>query len=669
MALQGDAKDNKGVYIGILDIFGFEIFEQNSFEQLCINFANEKLQQQFNKTTFKEEEALYISEGIKFKHVEFIDNQAVLDLIEAEPRGVLPMLDDECLVPEGSDRKYINKVEDTHKKNEKFLTDKHRKLNDSYNFEISHYAGTVNYNSNGFIQKNRDSMFHDQYVLCARSSHGTMAQLFPKSDNKINNKSQSKQFRMQLGDLMTSLEETESRYIRCIKPNGKQVSNMFESPMVIDQLRYSGVFEAVDIRKQGYPFRLKYNQFAARYSCINRGNAYRTNWKSYEDRCKEIIETSKHDFSEAVFGRTMVLYRTNEHRTLTLLRELALETLIPKCQAVMRAHLAREMKRRCYKCMDELAAALRVANDIEMLDEAIANVEPTIGEWYMNYFPGVMPTNLKKAKLHREQLKRWMDLQEVFAKLNVLEEPTEREHQEMIQAVAEAKTMLHVPQTKLQKELYEKAVVQVEYMDIYLKDKKIESNPGKYDSLRKYSGLRDIIDYSKNKKKQEGMCVWEKKKIPTTMTPIDDKEEKAEALKMYENLLCYTYLKKNVDPDAAGLAFLQAAVQSDAFKNEAYCQLIKMTTGGEEIKPKDELAMPRAWDLLAGCVSNFVPTDEHLELILKVHVAGAPDGRGQNFRSQLHETKYTEKAPNTNNLKASQNMTKGKERTRYSVRA
>ena len=109
----------RGKFIGILDIFGFEIFDQNSFEQLCINFANEKLQQQFNRTTFKEEEALYVSEGISFKHIDFIDNQIVLDMIEKTPRGILPMLDDECKVPEGADAKFMNKIEETHKKNEK----------------------------------------------------------------------------------------------------------------------------------------------------------------------------------------------------------------------------------------------------------------------------------------------------------------------------------------------------------------------------------------------------------------------------------------------------------------------------------------------------------------------------------------------------------------------
>lgn len=275
-ALQGKANANKGVYIGILDIFGFEIFDQNSFEQLCINYANEKLQQQFNKTTFKEEEALYVSEAIKFTHVDFIDNQEVLDLVERSPGGILPMLDDECLVPEGSDAKFMNKVEDRHGKNPKFLTDKHRKLNDSFNFEIFHYAGVVNYNADGFMDKNRDNMFFDQYVLCSRSSHGLMQELFPKGKGSTNNKSQSTQFRAQLSDLMSSLADTESRYIRCIKPNGKQVSDNFEAPLVVDQLRYSGVFEAVEIRKQGYPFRYKYNQFACKYSCINRNYRYGT---------------------------------------------------------------------------------------------------------------------------------------------------------------------------------------------------------------------------------------------------------------------------------------------------------------------------------------------------------------------------------------------------------
>jgi len=666
-SLQGDAKDSKSVYIGILDIFGFEIFEQNSFEQLCINYANEKLQQQFNRTTFKEEEALYVSEGIKFTHVEFIDNQQVLDMIEQPPRGILPMLDDECLVPEGSDTKFINKVEETHAKNPKFQTDVHRKLNDSFNFEIDHYAGVVNYNADGFMVKNRDNMFFDQYVLCSRSSHALMQELFPKGKGNINNVSQSKQFRGQLTELMDSLAKTESRYIRCIKPNAQQVSDKFESPLVVDQLRYSGVFEAVEIRRQGYPFRLRYNQFACKYSCVNGNYSYRTAAKDYKKRCQEIIDSAKDDFTECVFGKTMVLYRTKEHRTLTLRRELALETIIPKCQAVMRGHLPREMKRRCYKCQDEIAEALRVANDIDLLTEAIENVEPTIGPHYMKLFPGVMPTNLERAKRHREALQRWVDLEAVLTRLNAVEEPSQGELDEMQAALAEAKTILDVPRTSVQQKQYDKALVQVHYMDIKLTDAFLQSNGNRYDNLSKYKGLRDIMDYAKGKKAQETMCVWQKAKCKKTLTPIEDKEVQKVAKKLNEQILMYAELKKNPDPNGAALEFLRTAMESDALKDEAYCLLIKMTS---QVPEEQQQSGFKCWDLLGAVITNFIPSNRDLELITIMHFRGAPGGLQQNYLSAFHETKYADEVrPNVNNLMAAINSTKNAGRTRYSVRA
>mmetsp|Transcript_10110 Transcript_10110/g.17791 ORF Transcript_10110/g.17791 Transcript_10110/m.17791 type:complete len:1254 (+) Transcript_10110:191-3952(+) len=404
-----------GKMIGILDIFGFEIFDNNSFEQLCINFCNEKLQQQFNQTTFKEEEALYLKERIEFQHVEFIDNQIVLDLIEARPNGILLMIDDETIVPEGADAKFMNKAESMHKKHPNFQTDKNRKLKDSLNFEIEHYAGVVNYNADGFMAKNLDTLFNDLYEMCASSSNEQMQLLFPVSEERRQLKSLGKQFRGQLNDLMESLDETESRYIRCVKPNADQVADQFEARMVLDQLRYSGVFEAVDIRRQGFPFRLNYAQFACRYSCINRGYKYLGNMEDPEELCKEILDTSKQDFSDVQYGRSLLLYRSREYKILQLLRNLSLETLIPKAQGVMRAHLAREMRRRLLAAEAKIQEALDVGNDIAMLDEALAVVEDTIGS--LRKLFDYNPRNLAEGKEHRKGLQKWLDLESVLEDL------------------------------------------------------------------------------------------------------------------------------------------------------------------------------------------------------------------------------------------------------------
>jgi myosin heavy subunit len=135
--------------------------------------------------------------------------------------------------------------------------------------------------------------------------------------------------------------------------------------MVVDQLRYSGVFEAVEIRRTGYPFRFTFRQFACRYQCINPHHNYRA--KDDKDLCEEILQVSSQDFGDVQLGSSRVLYRAKEHRVLQLLRNLALETIVPRCQKVIRGHLARVMRRRLLKAEKGLAKALKIANDIAML--------------------------------------------------------------------------------------------------------------------------------------------------------------------------------------------------------------------------------------------------------------------------------------------------------------
>ena len=259
----GDQDREKNRFLGILDIFGFEIFDNNSFEQLCINYANEKLQQLFNSTTFKEEEQLYISEGIEYTHIDFQDNQGVLDIIEKAPKGVLPVLDDEVQIPGGEDKKFMNKIEDFHGGSDNFLTDPKRRFLNQLSFEIVHYAGVVKYDASKFMEKNVDTVFGDMHDALAKSKSALLVDIFKDSDRRI--RTLSKQFRGQLEHLMQVLYKTESRFIRCIKPNGEMSANKFVSRSCVEQLRYSGVFEAVNIRKTGYPFRYTHRQFCYRY--------------------------------------------------------------------------------------------------------------------------------------------------------------------------------------------------------------------------------------------------------------------------------------------------------------------------------------------------------------------------------------------------------------------
>ena len=437
----------KGLFIGILDIFGFEIFKQNNFEQLCINFTNEKLQQHFNTNTFKEEENVYVSEGIEFDKVPFIDNQPVLDLIEKKPFGLLVLLDEEVRLPKGSDSKWHDKCDKNHENHECWLSDKNAKMRmEAANFTVRHYAGDVEYNSNGFYDKNKDALFRDLYDLMSESSMNLSRQCFPPKDkNPRKLTSISGQFRMQLNQLMQVVNTCQPRYIRCVKPNDAKRPNNFEMVMSIEQLTYAGVFEAVKIRKSGFPFRLLHRSFAARYRCLAKGRATFGHVREGDDRslCVEIMKCLPQDFSRVRIGNTMILYRAEEHRILELLRNLALELIIPSAQRGSRRGIGwrylrkvREVKRVCNE-------ALRVANDVRMLDSAIKNVNETLGPMRI-LFPA-NPPELEKCKQQRHKLQERVEITEIMRGL--VSRNAEEVYQELGCVIIRANKIVDIPGT------------------------------------------------------------------------------------------------------------------------------------------------------------------------------------------------------------------------------
>lgn len=647
-----------GKFIGILDIFGFEIFDENSFEQLNINFANEKLQQQFNRTTFKEEESLYEAEGVPYEKIEFIDNQIVLDMVEGKPGGILPLLDDECLVPEGSEIKYMNKVEEYHSGNERFLTEQHRKLNNTLAFEIDHYAGIVKYSCDDFMVKNLDTVYQDAIDMCQGSSSPMMQELFPQTDKRKQVKTLSYQFRKQLNELMDSLYKTDSRYIRCVKPNDKQVPNNFETRRVIEQLRYSGVFEAVQIRKQGYPFRLTHRQFTCRYQCINPNHRYSA--RGDVALAKELLDVSGQDFNGVQFGKTMVLYRATEHKTLLLLRNLALETIVPRCQRIIRGGIARHFTRSLREATDLLANAMAVGNQIKILEKALADSEECLAP-YKYLFGWIQPTNLDAAIRHRDLLQQWINLEDIYSGLVKIENPSKSDRDKLAEAVKKGKAALDIPMTDRQKELYEQATQQLVYMEIYLQQQEVDTNSS-LNSLSNYSGLRIPEEYSKNKKKQATMLTWQKAKIPKTLTHIDEKDRAKIAIKNFENILKWCTDKKSKDPSEFGNAVVQLGIESNDMRAEIYCQLIKQTIDNPE-----QTSSGRAWDLLAACASVF-PAPGSLENFVLAHFKRAPDSATQQYTSAYHEMKYGSKNARLNgSIEAVAGNVKGTPRTKYSV--
>ncbi|KAL2633393.1 hypothetical protein R1flu_004872 [Riccia fluitans] len=274
-------KRRTGRSISILDIYGFESFQKNSFEQLCINYANERLQQHFNRHLFKLEQEEYTQENIDWTRVDFEDNQECLDLIEKKPLGLISLLDEECTFPRASSLTFANKLKEHLKGNACFKGER------SKAFRILHYAGEVTYDTSGFLEKNRD-LLHGDLVQLLASCNNSLPQLFAanigenvqrllsptrkasgtEGQNQSQKQSVATKFKGQLFKLMQRLESTEPHFIRCIKPNSLQLPSIYEQDLVLQQLRCCGVLEVVRISRSGYPTRHSFQQFADRYSFL-----------------------------------------------------------------------------------------------------------------------------------------------------------------------------------------------------------------------------------------------------------------------------------------------------------------------------------------------------------------------------------------------------------------
>ncbi|KAE8720964.1 Myosin-5 [Hibiscus syriacus] len=259
---------NSKFLIGVLDIYGFESFKSNSFEQFCINFTNEKLQQHFNQHVFKMEQEEYTKEKINWSYIEFVDNQDVLDLIEKKPGGIVALLDEACMFPKSTHETFANKLYQTFKNHKRFIKPKLSRTD----FIIAHYAGDVLYQSEQFLDKNKDYVVPEHQDLLSASKCSFVAGLFPPLPEETSKSSKfssiGSRFKLQLQSLMDTLNSTEPHYIRCVKPNNQLKPAIFENVNVMQQLRCGGVLEAIRISMAGYPTRRPFFEFINRFGLL-----------------------------------------------------------------------------------------------------------------------------------------------------------------------------------------------------------------------------------------------------------------------------------------------------------------------------------------------------------------------------------------------------------------
>uniref|UniRef100_A0A674GUY5 Myosin heavy chain, skeletal muscle, adult-like n=1 Tax=Taeniopygia guttata TaxID=59729 RepID=A0A674GUY5_TAEGU len=350
---QLDTKQPRQYFIGVLDIAGFEIFDFNSFEQLCINFTNEKLQQFFNHHMFVLEQEEYKKEGIEWEFIDFgMDLAACIELIE-KPMGIFSILEEECMFPKATDTSFKNKLYDQHLgKSNNFQKPKPAKGKAEAHFSLVHYAGTVDYNITGWLEKNKDPLNETVIGLYQKSSVKTLALLFANyggadaglicgncifyiGQNFLTIKAEN------LNKLMANLRSTHPHFVRCIIPNETKTPGAMEHELVLHQLRCNGVLEGIRICRKGFPSRVLYADFKQRYRVLNASAIPEGQFMDNKKASEKLLGSIDVDHTQYRFGHTKVFFKAGLIGVLEEMRDEKLAEIMTMIQARCRGFLMR----------------------------------------------------------------------------------------------------------------------------------------------------------------------------------------------------------------------------------------------------------------------------------------------------------------------------------------
>jgi len=347
-----DTKNKRQHFIGVLDIAGFEIFEFNTFEQLCINYTNERLQQFFNHHMFVLEQEEYKKEGIQWEFIDFgMDLEQCIALIE-KPMGILSILEEECMFPKASDKTFLSKLYENHEKKSKNFGKPKPNKNAKYepHFEIYHYAGTVQYNITGWLDKNKDPIQECVIELMQQSKEPLIAHFFKEPEEeggatKKKKKGASQQtisanHREQLGKLMGVLKTTHPSFVRCLIPNEQKKPGVLDAELVLHQLQCNGVLEGIRICRIGLPNRMVYSEFKQRYSILA-PNAIPAGFVDGKVASEKVL-AALNIGDQYRIGYTKVFFKAGVLGILEEMRDDTLSKIVSNFQARIRAYLIRK---------------------------------------------------------------------------------------------------------------------------------------------------------------------------------------------------------------------------------------------------------------------------------------------------------------------------------------
>ncbi|TMS38912.1 hypothetical protein L596_005534 [Steinernema carpocapsae] len=371
-------------YIGVLDMAGFEIMKTNSFEQFCINYTNEKLQQFFNHFLFVREQTEYMEEQLEWNHVDYADElQVTIDMIE-KPLGLLALLQEECLVPNGGDpsllEKFIQNLSSTYVLSKSKQSSRNTTVT---HFTVNHYAGSIPYNIDGWVEKNRDSVDQNILEVLSQSENDFIKALFPpvvqemtrSRRGNLSSATVSYIYKEQLNNLLQTLQSTSAHFVRCIVPNHNRQPNQIHGPLVLHQLRCNGVLEGVRICRKGYPNRVPFMEFHARYKMLA-GPHFRPSTTREKEMLLELCKRAEIPSDRYQLGVTKVFCRAGLLSDLEHRRREFITSMVCGIQAHIRWF---SEQRRLQRRYDEWNAVCTIQNNVRVYSRVAT------WDWYRLY--------------------------------------------------------------------------------------------------------------------------------------------------------------------------------------------------------------------------------------------------------------------------------------------
>ncbi|XP_035466404.2 unconventional myosin-VI isoform X1 [Scophthalmus maximus] len=461
-------------FIGVLDIAGFEYFEHNSFEQFCINYCNEKLQQFFNERILKEEQELYQREGLGVNEVHYVDNQDCIDLVEAKLVGILDILDEENRLPQPSDQHFALAVHSKHKDHFRLTVPRkskltiHRNLRDDEGFIVRHFAGAVCYETTRFVEKNNDALHMSLESLVCESKDRFVRELFENSNTTKDSKhkagklgfiSVGNKFKTQLNLLLEKLRGTGSSFIRCVKPNLKMVGHQFEGALILSQLQCSGMVSVLDLMQGGFPSRAPFHELYNMYKQYMPDKLTRLNPRLF---CKALFKALGLNDNDFKFGLTRVFFRPGKFAEFDQIMKSDPDHLAELLQKVNKWLMCSCWKKIQWCCL----SVIKLRNKMSYRALACIKIQKTVRMWLCKKKHKPRIDGMVKVRNLKKHMERFNEV------VNVLKEGK----QEMAKQVQELATSIDALLAKIKTTMMTRKEIDTEYQGLVKRSEQLLSS-------------------------------------------------------------------------------------------------------------------------------------------------------------------------------------------------